>query len=79
MSEGRNAPEVFRRDALRVAFIGVASAALYLVVYLTQWAMFRNGLRQEVAGTLVLGEPADGTWMILQSGGYYGATLLLFL
>ena len=79
MNEGRNAPEVFRRDALRVALIGVASAALYLVVYLTQWAMFRNGLRQEVAGTLVLGEPADGTRMLLQSGGYYGATLLLFV
>lgn len=79
MNEGRYSPEAFRRDALRVAFIGMASAALYLVVYFTQWAMFRNGLHQQVAGTLVRGEPAEGTRMLLQSGGYYGATLLLFL
>ena len=68
-----------RRGSSRVAFIGVASAALYLVVYVTQRAMFRNGLDQEVAGTLVRGEPADGTRLLLQSGGYYGATLLLFV
>ena len=64
---------------LRVAFIGLASAALYLVVYVTQWAMFHNGLDQRVADTLVRGEPADGPRLLLQSGGYYGATLLLFL
>jgi alpha-1,6-mannosyltransferase len=76
VNEGRSAG---RRGTLRVAFIGLASAALYLVVYVTQWAIFRNGLDQRVAGTLVRGEPADGARLLLQSGGYYGATLLLFV
>jgi alpha-1,6-mannosyltransferase len=67
-----------RRDALRVALIGLASCALYLVVYVTQWAIFRNGLHQEVAGILLRGDPADGSRLLLQGGGYYGATLLLF-
>ena len=67
-----------RRHALRVAFIGLASGALYLVVYVAQWAVFRNGLSQEVAGVLVRGAPADGSRLLLQGGGYYGATLLLF-
>jgi alpha-1,6-mannosyltransferase len=67
-----------RGDALRVALIGAASSVLYLVVYVTQWAIFRNGLRQEVAGMLVLGKPADGSSLVLQGIGYYGATLLLF-
>ena len=40
--------------------------------------MFRNGLSQEVAGTLVRGDPADGSRLILQGAGYCGATLLLF-
>lgn len=76
MNESRGAG---RRVALRVAFIGLASAALYLVVYVTQWATFNNGLDQRVADTLVRGEPADGARLLLQSGGYYGATLLLFV
>ena len=79
MNEGRFTLIDGRRDVLRVAFIGLASAALYLVIYATQWAMFNNGLDQRVAGTLVVGEPADGYRLLLQSGGYYGATLLLFL
>src|SRR5215210_8610000 len=41
--------------------------------------MFHNGLDQRVADTPVLGEPADGPLLLIQSGGYYGATLLLFL
>ncbi len=77
MSEGTQADG--RRDALRVACIGLASAALYLVVYATQWMMFRNGLDQRVAGTLVRGETADIPRLLLQSAGYYGATLLLFV
>ncbi len=68
-----------RRDAFRVALIGLASGALYLVVYVAQWAIFRNGLRAEVRGTVVLGDPADGSRLFLQGGGYYGATLLLFV
>jgi hypothetical protein len=68
-----------RRDALRVASIGLASGALYLVVYVTQWTMFRNGLRQEVAGLLVRGDPADDSRLLLQGLGYYGATVLLFV
>ena len=48
-----------RCDALRVALIGLASGALYLVVYAAQWAIFRNGLRQEVAGVFLRGDPAD--------------------
>lgn len=68
-----------RREARRAAFIGLASAVLYLVVYAAQWAMFRNGLHQEVAGTLVRGEPADGARLLLQGAGYYGATVLLFV
>jgi alpha-1,6-mannosyltransferase len=67
-----------RRDAPRVALIGLASGALYLVVYATQWAIFRNGLRQEVAGIFLRGDPADVSRLLLQGGGYYGATLLLF-
>lgn len=67
-----------RRDALRVAFIGLASGALYLVVYAAQWAMFRNGLSAEVAGILLRGDPADGSRLLLQGGVYYGATILLF-
>ncbi len=67
-----------RRADLRVALIGLASGALYVVVYVTQGAIFRNGLRQEVAGTLVSGGPADGSHLLLQGGGYYGATLVLF-
>ncbi len=47
-------------------------------MYAAQRAIFRNGLSQEVAGTLVRGEPADGSRLLLQSVGYYGATLLLF-
>ncbi|HET7272771.1 MAG TPA: hypothetical protein VFI90_16995 [Rubrobacter sp.] len=76
MNEGQGAG---RRVTLRVAVIGLASAALYLVVYVTQSAMFHNGLDQQVAHTLVRGEPADGPRLLLQSGGYYGATLLLFV
>jgi len=68
-----------RRDALRVAVIGLASGVLYLVVYVAQWAIFRNGLDQEVAGTLLRGDPADGSRLLLQGGAYYGATLLLFV
>ena len=67
-----------RRDASRVALIGLSSAVLYLVVYAAQGAIFRNGLSQEVAGTLVRGDPADGSRLVLQGAGYYGATLLLF-
>ncbi|MDQ4127296.1 MAG: glycosyltransferase 87 family protein [Actinomycetota bacterium] len=67
-----------RRDALLVASIGLASGALYVVVYVAQWAIFRNGLDQEVAGTLLRGDPADGSRLLLQGGAYYGATLLLF-
>lgn len=67
-----------RREALRVALIGLASGALYLVVYASQWAMFRNGLSAEVAGILLRGEPADASRLLLQGGAYYGATLLLF-
>ena len=67
-----------RRDALRVAQIGLGSGALYLVVYAAQWAIFRNGLHQEVAGILIRGEPADGSRLLLQGVAYYGATLLLF-
>jgi alpha-1,6-mannosyltransferase len=79
VNEDQDALTEGRRVALRVAFIGLASAALYLIVYVAQWAMFRNGLDQRVADTLVRGEPADGPRLLLQSGGYYGATLLLFL
>jgi len=79
VSEAHGALTDGRRDALRVAFIGLPSAALYLIVYVTQWAMFRNGLDQRVADTLVRGDPADGSRLLLQSGGYYGATLLLFV
>ena len=67
-----------RRQALRVALIGLSSAVLYLVVYAAQRAIFRNGLSQEVAGTLVRGTPADGSRLILQGAGYCVATLLLF-
>ena len=59
--------------------IGLTSGALYLVVYAAQWAMFRNGLDQEVAGTLLRGDPADGSRLLLQGGAYCGATLLLFV
>jgi alpha-1,6-mannosyltransferase len=79
VNEGQDALIEGRRAALRVAFIGLTSAALYLIVYVTQWAIFYNGLDQRVADTLVRGEPADGPRLLLQSGGYYGATLLLFL
>jgi hypothetical protein len=68
-----------RRDAQRVALIGLVSGALYLVVYVTQWAIFRNGLSEEVAGILLRGDPADGSRLLLQGVGYYGATLLLFV
>jgi alpha-1,6-mannosyltransferase len=67
-----------RRGALWVALIGLASGALYLAVYVAQWAIFRNGLSQEVAGILVRGVPADGSRLLLQGGVYYGANLLLF-
>ncbi len=67
-----------RRDGLRVALIGLVSGALYLVVYVAQWAMFRNGLDQEAAGVLLRGDPADTSRLLLQSVAYYGATLLLF-
>lgn len=59
-----------RRDALRVAQIGLGSGALYLVVYAAQWAIFRNGLHQEVAGILIRGEPADGSRLLLQGVAY---------
>ena len=75
---GAEAGEEGRRDALRVALIGLSSAILYLAVYAAQRAVFRNGLSQEVAGTLVRGAPADGSRLLLQGAGYYGATLLLF-
>ena len=58
--------------------IGLASGALYLVVYAAQWAIFRNGLRQEVAGVFLRGDPADVSRLLLQGGGYCGAILLLF-
>ncbi len=68
-----------RREALRVALVGLASGALYLVVYVSQLAIFRNGLNKEVAGIPLRGDPADGARLLLQGVGYYGATLLLFI
>ena len=63
------ARSVARSGALRVAVIGASSGALYLVVYLTQRGMFLNG-RGEA--------PVDGTRLLFEAGGYYGATVLLF-
>ena len=66
------------RDALRVAVIGLASGALYLVGYAAQRAVFRNGQRAEVAGAVVQGTPLDGGRLALELGVYWAATALLF-
>ena len=67
-----------RREAGRVALIGLASGVLYVAGYVAQWAIFRNGQRAEVVGALVRGTPPDGGRLILELGLYFGITALLF-
>ena len=66
------------RDAARVAAIGFASGVLYLVGYLAQWAIFRNGQQARVAGEVFRGTPPDGARLALELGVYWGTTALLF-
>ena len=58
-----------RRNAFPVFLIGVSSGVLYLIVYLTQRGMFLNGRGES---------PVDGARLLFETGGYYGATVLLF-
>ncbi len=61
-----------------MALVGFASGGLYLAVYVAQWAIFRNGMRAEVAGTIFRGEPAGVPNLLFQGAGYYAATVALF-
>ena len=67
-----------RRDGSKVAAIGMLSGALYLIGYLAQWSIFRNGRSAQVAGETFLGIPPDGARLALELGVYWGATALLF-
>jgi alpha-1,6-mannosyltransferase len=63
---------------LRVAAIGLASGALYLLGHAAQREIFRNGQRAEVAGEIFSGAPPDGSRLALELGVYWAATALLF-
>ena len=67
-----------RRDGLRVAAIGLASGVLYLVGYLVQWSIFRNGQQARVAGEVFRGTSPDGARLALELGVYWATTALLF-
>ncbi|MDQ6661060.1 MAG: hypothetical protein M3Z24_08855 [Chloroflexota bacterium] len=58
--------------------IGVCSGVLYLVVYLLQRALFRNGLLFSFAGATAQGDPASWLRLLGQCAAYYGATIALF-
>ena len=61
-----------------MALIGVSSGVLYAAGYVAQRAIFRNGQRAEIAGTLMLGTPPDGSRLILELVSYAAVTALLF-
>lgn len=67
------------RAASPILFIGLSSGALYLVVYLAQRALFRNGLLQSFAGVTARGDPASRAWLVAQCAAYYGATAALLV
>ncbi len=67
-----------RRDGSKIAAIGFASGALYLIGYLAQSSIFRNGQQARVAGEVFRGVPPDGARLALELGVYWGATALLF-
>ncbi len=62
-----------------VLLIGLLSGALYLVVYLAQRALFRNGLLQSFAEVTARGDPASRSWLLVQCAAYYGATAALLI
>ena len=68
-----------RRNGLRIALIGLASAALYLVGLLSQRAISRNGQRAEVAGEVFRGAAPDGARLAVELGAHWAATVLLFV
>lgn len=61
-----------------VLLIGLSSGALYLVVYLAQRALFRNGLLLFVAGITVRGDAASQSHLLGQYAMYFAATIALF-
>ena len=67
------------RALFSVLLIGLSSGVLYLVVYLAQRALFRNGLLFSFAGTTARGDTASRTWLLIQCAAYYGATIALFV
>ena len=67
-----------RRNGVLVAVIGLLSGVLYLVGYVAQWAIFRNGQQANIAGAAIRGTPPDGARLALELGAYWGATALLF-
>jgi hypothetical protein len=72
-------------DVRRVLAVGALSALGYVLVYLSQQALFLNGLPQagngsqaRVAGVAVPGMARDAAQLNWQLAAYYGGTLLLF-
>jgi alpha-1,6-mannosyltransferase len=62
---------------LLILIAGSASAGLYVVVQLTQRAIFRNGLRANLL-LVDLGYPADPSALLWQCGSYLLSTFALF-
>ncbi len=72
-------PDTHIRRALSpILCIGGCSGLLYLVVYVMQEAIFRNGLLLSFAGVTVRGDTASVPWLLTQYAVYCGATVALF-
>jgi alpha-1,6-mannosyltransferase len=61
-----------------VVLIGIASGALYWLIYSAQRAIYLNGLSLNIEGIVVQGTAASRVWLLGQAAAYYSGTVALF-